>query len=175
MQITLVRADGNDQAINALKTMFRFFYNELSPYEPNLVINANGLATWAPAGVAESETEEGWWAINWWVRANGEHYLIRVDDTVAGFVNIVKAADPVAAGAEYDLFDFYILPKFRGKGVGKTAAKMAFDLHHGTWQVFYLTPNLPANRLWDGVVAEITDGQFERRGTDYDVELRFAN
>ncbi len=69
--------------------------------------------------------------------------------------------------------DFFITPKYRGQGVGRLAARAAFDLHHGRWQVEELARNAPAIRFWHHVIDKYTRGQYENRNNG--AQQRFAN
>lgn len=173
MNITVTRAatEGADRAI--LRNMFLDFYTTLSVYDPNLVINANGLPTWGPAGVEESETDEGWWRINWWIRDQCTNYVFRVDGVPAGFAMVVTEGEPLPEGVDFELLAFHITPKFRRKGIGRIAAREVFDQHRGVWAVFELEENLPARRFWEEVIGEYTDGNYEM--LDGGTQQRFNN
>jgi predicted acetyltransferase len=173
MDITVTPAatEGRDRAI--LRNMFIDFYTTLSAYDPNLVINANGLPTWEPAGVEESNTDEGWWRINWWIRDQCANYILRVDGVPAGFAMIITAGDPLPEGVDYELLAFHITPKYRRKGIGRIAAHQLFDLYKGTWAVFELEDNLPARWFWEQVIGEYTNGNYEM--LDGGTQQRFNN
>jgi predicted acetyltransferase len=151
--------DGIGQRI--VRNMFTAFFYDLSQYDDNLVINAFGLPTWAPAGLPGPRDHEECARLNWWVRGRCEAYVIRLGEKPAGFVHILRDKRHLAQGVDQELLDFYVAPKYRRQGVGREAARLAFDLYPGTWQVHELARNEPALRFWHLIIEEYTGGNYE--------------
>jgi predicted acetyltransferase len=84
-----------------------------------------------------------------------------VDGNPAGFLHILRDRRHLSHGVDQELLDFYIAPKYRRQGVGREAARQAFDLYPGTWQVYELARNEPAQRFWHAVIEEYTGGKYE--------------
>lgn len=144
-----------------VRNMFTAFFYDLSQYDDKLVINAYGLPTWEPAGLPGPRDHEECARLNWWIRGQCEAYVIRVDRNPAGFVHILRDKRHLVQDVDQELLDFYVAPKYRRQGVGREAARQAFDLYTGTWQVYELTLNDPALRFWHSVIDEYTGGQYE--------------
>ena len=53
------------------------------------------------------------------------------------------------------------MKKYRRRGVGRTAARMVFDLFPGGWEVSQWRSNLPAQRFWKQVIDEYTAGEYD--------------
>ncbi|MCM3781378.1 GNAT family N-acetyltransferase [Neobacillus mesonae] len=85
-------------------------------------------------------------------------FVITMNDQIAGFAFVKKK------GPDRDihvLFHFFILKKYRMKGLGTAAAKQIFSLYEGKWELCQLENNVPAQKFWLKVILEITGGNFE--------------
>ena len=98
----------------------------------------------------------------YWDNSNNKFpYIIQQDEKYIGFV-LVK----VVSSNNQDCFsiaEFFILKKYRRKGIGKAVAFRVFDLHKGPWEVFQMEANKPAQIFWNKVIAAYTGGQFKER------------
>ena len=56
--------------------------------------------------------------------------------------------------------EFFVLRKFRRRGVGKQAAHRLFARHPGRWEVRELPSNMPAQGFWRRIIADYTQGDF---------------
>jgi len=94
--------------------------------------------------------------------------IFRVDGEIAGFALIslglpreyVKLSE---ADATNSVSDFFIMRKFRGQGYGKQAAWTIFDQFPGAWEVRQTAANHPANRFWNRVISEYTNGAYTEK------------
>jgi predicted acetyltransferase len=59
--------------------------------------------------------------------------------------------------------EFFVMKKYRRKGLGKAAAEQIFHLHRGQWEVFQKESNKPAQAFWRKIIDEYTRGQFTDR------------
>jgi predicted acetyltransferase len=171
MRVNLTSGSADDEQIVA--NMFTAFFYDLSQYDDNLVINRYGLPTWAPSGLPGPRTHEACAQHNWWIRDRCMRYAIRADGDPAGFLNICADKGHLSPGVNYELLDFYIAPKYRRRGIGRLAARAAFDMFHGVWQVFELARNAPALAFWHAVIGEYTGGQYQ--DLDDGTQQRFQN
>ena len=171
MNVTLELATPATEHV--VKNMFTAYFYDLSQYDDNLIINEHGLPTWAPSGLPGPRTHEECVALNWWVRDRCDLYIVRAGGNPAGFTIICEDKSHLAPGVDSELMDFYIAPKYRAQGIGRQAARAAFDTRHGAWQVFQLARNTPALRFWHKVIGEYTGGQYE--SLDGGTEERFRN
>jgi predicted acetyltransferase len=88
-------------------------------------------------------------------------YLIRKDEKNIGFV-FVKLMH--AAELNYfSIAEFFIMRKYRRKGIGRRAAEQVLDLHKGNWEIFQMESNNSAHAFWRGVISDYTKGQFSER------------
>jgi predicted acetyltransferase len=114
------------------------------------------------------------WPANW----RGFPFLVRVDGKLAGFVLVKEMGqDPPS----YDLGEFFILRKFRGRGVAAEVARRVFDMFRGNWMVRALVPNKPAVSFWRRAIADYTGGDYRETVETFDpfpdamVVQRFSN
>ncbi len=59
-----------------------------------------------------------------------------------------------------DIAEFYILPCYRRKGLGKEFAFTIFDLFPGTWQVRQIQTAKEATSFWRATIHEYTHGNY---------------
>jgi predicted acetyltransferase len=64
--------------------------------------------------------------------------------------------------------EFFILRKYRHKGVGEYIARTIFDQFTGNWQVAQITENIAATAFWRKVIARYTLDNFQEYDLDND-------
>jgi predicted acetyltransferase len=77
----------------------------------------------------------------YWTEPARHPFLFRVDGNIAGFAF-------VRAGQPHDMAEFFVLRKYRGRGVGVAAARAVFARFPGEWQVRELAANARATAFW---------------------------
>lgn len=61
---------------------------------------------------------------------------------------------------EHWMAQFFVIRKYRRRGIGREAARRVFDLVRGRWEVGQMRKNLPAQAFWRRVIDEYTGGRF---------------
>lgn len=113
-------------------------------------------------------------------RSTAEHhpFIVIVDGALAGFSmvksNIDSPDDSIWRCGSY-IQDFFIMRKFRGKGVGRYIAEKIFDMFPGKWDIEQLETNTPAIAFWRKVIDDYTSGQFEEQKGHDSVHQLFDN
>lgn len=97
----------------------------------------------------------------YWNEENRWAYFIRADGRLAGFVLVNAHPEAPDREMDFSVAEFFVMYRYRRAGVGSCAAKAAFDLHRGRWQVKYHPKNTGSAAFWNRVVQEYTDGQYE--------------
>ena len=69
----------------------------------------------------------------YWTEPNRWAYFIEVDEKLAGFVMVNDYPESEDRRTDFVISEFFIMHKYRRKGIGKKAFFMAADLHRGTW------------------------------------------
>jgi predicted acetyltransferase len=93
----------------------------------------------------------------YWTEPGRYAFLAHLDGKLAGFV-LVRQPDPQQAN--YHVAEFFILRKFRGRGLGRRVAFWIFDHFPGEWMVSQETCNISAQAFWRKIIAEYTGGAF---------------
>ncbi|MCL4274511.1 MAG: GNAT family N-acetyltransferase [Anaerolineales bacterium] len=95
---------------------------------------------------------------HYWTEAGRYPFLVRAHGRLAGFVLVrnLEETTPVHSIAE-----FFILRKYRRRGVGKAAAHQIFGMFPGQWRVAQTEDNHPAQAFWRKVISGYTQGNFK--------------
>jgi predicted acetyltransferase len=126
---------------------------------------------------------------DYWRNPRWSGYLVRADGNLAGFAWVLETTlfrpDDVQAldlDKETDeetwflgdephhlIEEFFVMRKYRLKGIGEYVACHLFDLFPGIWEVSEMVENTPAQAFWRKVIDRYTGGQFVE--VDLDTEL----
>jgi len=103
------------------------------------------------------------WHRYFWRRRGRRHFVIRVGGKLAGFALVSNHAH--FAGKDVrEINDFFVLRKYRDRGVGTYAARMLLARFPGRWEVSEITWNVAARRFWRRLIQRCAvDGFVERR------------
>jgi predicted acetyltransferase len=99
-----------------------------------------------------------------WTERGRRAFFIRVGPVLAGFALVRNRATFAGAGI-HEISEFFVLRKYRRRGVGRQAATRLFDMFAGPWEVAELASNVAGQAFWRDVIAGYTGGEFEDRGT----------
>jgi len=150
MKIEIVKGQINDKPI--FRNLMQFYKYDASGYtleDPNSFgqFDYNYLDHyWTDSGI----NQEGRVA-----------YLVKVEGLLAGFALInnfnltYKNSERTRSVAE-----FFIMRKWRRKGIGKCVAMLIFNTFNGTWEVKQEKENTGAHRFWENVINEYTHGNY---------------
>ena len=96
---------------------------------------------------------------NYWSDPDKHAFILRAGREPAGFVLLL--ASNHGPSIDYSFTDFFVLRKFRHRGVGQRIARQFFRLYPGRWQIDHLKQNKPAALFWRKVVSRYTRGKFK--------------
>jgi len=88
---------------------------------------------------------------DFWERPRWSANLILIGGTIAGF-SLVNDSSHIGASVGANVAEFFILRKFRGQGVGKSAARAMFNSRPGSWEVSVADSNHAAKQFWKRVI-----------------------
>ena len=97
---------------------------------------------------------------HYWTEPGRYPVLMKVNGKWAGFA-LVRRLSEVDQPPLYAVAEFFILRKYRRKGLGTQLAFYLFDSFAGEWRVGQEPGNLPAQAFWRKQIAEYTGGRFE--------------
>lgn len=95
---------------------------------------------------------------NYWTESTRVPYFIKIDGKYAGFALVRKISN--SEEEFYSMAEFFILKKYRKKGVGKKASIKIFEQHQGNWEVAVFKENIPAIKFWKMVISYHTKDNF---------------
>lgn len=97
------------------------------------------------------------WHRRFWRRRGSHHFVLRVDGRPAGFALVRERADFAGAGVR-EISEFFVLRKYRRRGVGTRAARALFARFPGPWEIAVLAWN-PARRFWRDLIRRVAAGR----------------
>jgi predicted acetyltransferase len=87
--------------------------------------------------------------------------FIRVSGELAGFAIVnTLGSDPTV---EFNMAQFFVHRKFKGRGVGAYAATACFRRYRGLWEVMVIPGNRGALAFWRKVVGTFTNDSFSEQ------------
>ncbi len=87
-------------------------------------------------------------------------YLAKVGDAIAGFALIGSGGEWLDGIGTHDVHEFFVMRKFRRRGVGRSMATFLWNEHPGEWLVRVLEANAPAVTFWRGEVSIYSSGLY---------------
>ena len=85
---------------------------------------------------------------------------MRSDGKLAGFVLVHDRSRLSGTNGIRDMAEFFILRKYRRRGVGEMAARAIFDRLPGSWEIRERPSNVDAVAFWRRVIERYTYGAF---------------
>jgi predicted acetyltransferase len=95
-----------------------------------------------------------------WTEPERRSFLVRVDGALAGFA-LTRRGTRFAGPQAHEISEFFVLARYRRRGVGAEVARQLFDMFPGRWEVTQLAANAPAQAFWRAVIGRYTGGRFE--------------
>ncbi|MGM1045880.1 MAG: GNAT family N-acetyltransferase [Bacillota bacterium] len=93
-------------------------------------------------------------------------YFIEISGIKVGFLVVLFENMDTDPDPTHVIYDFMILRKYRGQGIGKAAAIKAFNLYKAKWKVVQLENNTPAISFWRNVIRDFTKDNYIERFRD---------
>jgi len=93
----------------------------------------------------------------YWTEPDRRAFLIKCDGEPAGFALV--GPDGTQPDTQFDMGEFFIMRKFRRRGLGQQAAFSLFDRFRGRWEVRVVVQNKPALDFWRKVIDRYTGGK----------------
>jgi predicted acetyltransferase len=97
----------------------------------------------------------------YWQDAWRHPFLARVGGRCAGFALVHQRSRLSGDPGVCDVAEFFVLRKYRRRGIGAALAQQLFELFPGRWEVRQLLVNEAATHFWRSVIKRYTDGRYE--------------
>ncbi len=114
-----------------------------------------------------------------WLDARRHPFLVRCDGKIAGFALVEEGTFNARTGTKdadlIDMVDFFILRKYRRRGVGRALAQHCFITVRGRWQVRTDTYNPAALSFWRSAIAGVTEDNYETLSDSTRVTFYFGS
>lgn len=91
---------------------------------------------------------------HYWTDEGRHPLLIRVEEQLAGFVLVSQWPDG------NHISEFFVMRKYRRRGIGTNVARRVFALFPGRWEVSQDADNLAAQAFWRKTIAACTKGAY---------------
>ncbi len=146
---------------HVLENLFPYYIYDMSEYM-GWTPNESGLFTY------NSDSFDVYWE-----KSDHVPYFIYFGEELAGFVLVRKYPENDSV---YDIAQFFVLRKFKGKGVGKRSLELVVRLFPGKWQIRVLIENGGALNFWKSAVSNIVGDNYEQsKSIDFDLLMHFLS
>lgn len=98
---------------------------------------------------------------SYWTDTDRHAFIVYVKDHIAGFVLVNKIVILEENTGANSIAEFFIMRKYRRKGVGTQVATRILDMFPGQWEVSQVADNIPSTKFWKKVLDEYTNGKYE--------------
>lgn len=97
---------------------------------------------------------------HYWVEPERTPFLVRVEGNLAGFVLVARYNYLTGLKDTWVIAEFFIMRKYRRKGIGEYVARFIFTQFPGAWQVGEIFENTVAISFWHSIISRYTQGDF---------------
>jgi predicted acetyltransferase len=144
MQIALIPAFAPDKPLFA--TLMQLYLYDLSEF--------------SGADLDEQGCFSDPWLDSDWSKADCHPFLIHVEGRLAGFALVNRYSRLHNPFDGHAVAEFFVMRRYRRRGVGRTAAMQLFDRFPGRWEVASFALNVPGHVFWRGVIDRYTGGRY---------------
>lgn len=96
----------------------------------------------------------------YWTEDNRFAYFIKVEGRLAGFVMICDYCYISKDENRLFMSEFFIMKKYRRKGLGFLTLKEIFKIHQGRWELSVHPKNKPSVRFWEKAIKLFSKGGY---------------
>ena len=102
------------------------------------------------------------WHRHFWSGPGRHLFVMRVRGRLAGFALVRDRAQFAGSGTR-EVGEFFVLRKYRRRGVGTRAALALFKAFPGQWELSELSWNDAAQRFWRRLIRRVAPGGYTER------------
>jgi predicted acetyltransferase len=97
----------------------------------------------------------------YWTDPRRHPFLIRIDERLGGFALVQERSRLTGEDGVRDVAEFFVMRRYRRRGIGERAARWLFDRFRGRWEVRQKAENEAATAFWRRVIGRYSGGRFE--------------
>lgn len=92
-----------------------------------------------------------------------DHHALFIESGghLAGFALVVARSRLTGAPGVHDMAEFFVIRRYRRRGVGLAAAAAVFARFEGPWEVRQRDENAGATAFWRRAIGELTGGRYQ--------------
>ncbi|RJP21653.1 MAG: GNAT family N-acetyltransferase [Candidatus Abyssobacteria bacterium SURF_5] len=98
---------------------------------------------------------------SYWTKPDRHPFFILAGRRIAGFALVNTITYAYKRGEANSVAEFFVMRKYRRRGIGREAARRLFNAFPGKWEVRQTTSNVAGQLFWRSVIAEYAGGKFE--------------
>jgi predicted acetyltransferase len=83
-------------------------------------------------------------------------FLARVDGNLSGFALVAKISEDSGDREAYDMPEFFVLRRYRRRGIGCELAEKVWLRFPGKWQIRVMARNVGGVKFWASSIAKFT-------------------
>lgn len=157
MNLKLIEVDEKDKQI--IYNLMQLYTYDLSVYQDETVkftMQESGLYVMSK------------YIERYWQEENRHPYVLKCDGELVGFV-----LERFNEEGNNEIAEFFVINKFRRKGVGTFMARKMFELYKGKWEICTLLKNERAQKFWRKTIKDYTNNNFEEKYVRENTRLGF--
>lgn len=163
MQIDIQKADISLKPVfSNLLELYEHDFSDVTPFEEAKDVDESGRFGYK-------------YLDSYWTDPMRHPFIVKVDGKIAGFVFVNLNHEEGDEPNTHGISEFFILRKYRQKGVGEQVARQVFDMFPGKWRIGQTTGNIPAQQFWRKAIANYTQGKYEEAVSDKGPYQTFDN
>ena len=94
---------------------------------------------------------------SYWLESDRYPFLVRVNRNLAGLILVKKGSEVSGDKIVFDMAEFFVVRRYRRRGIGTAIAHKVWRRFPGHWQVRVMESNPSAHCFWESAIAEFTD------------------
>ncbi|OAJ75345.1 acetyltransferase [Brevibacillus sp. SKDU10] len=96
---------------------------------------------------------------HYWTESARIPFFVKVDEKYAGFVLLRKIRSQEIE--YYSIAEFFIMRKYRKRGIGRKVAFRLFHQFQGEWEISQIEQNISAQKFWRTLISEYTNHNYQ--------------
>ena len=92
----------------------------------------------------------------YWCEPRRTPFLARIEGKLVGFALVTRGPGLCADGEVWDVSEFFVLRRYRHRGVGAEMAEKIWCLCPGRWQIRVRSDNPAGLKFWKSAIAKFT-------------------